>query len=335
MTSRRLALLVLVLAIAAGAVVLALHGSRKTSVAAVHLDAGLKGPFNFVAYGDARFHDPADTAAANATVRVALVQAIADVNPAFVCFSGDLVFNGFDENDWKIWDSETSPWREKKIPVYPSLGNHEFRGNLRTAMGNYFKRFPDLKGSHYYSVRAANTLLLALDSSQEEVIGPQGEWLIKQLDQVPSDVNFVFLMLHHPLYTSSSESGQFPGGHPARSWEQALAKLLEDRQAHAPYRIAVFSGHVHNYERHEHGGVTYFVSGGGGARPVLIPRAKSDLYQSSEVNFHYLFVQVNGQRSTITMNRVDMSSGKAVWMQPDKVTIAAPGAAAAAGAGGP
>jgi hypothetical protein len=53
------------------------------------------------------------------------------------------------------------------------------------------------------------------------------------------------------------------------------------------------------------------------------------------VNFHYLFVQVNGQRLTITMNRIDMSSGKAEWTQPDKVTITAPGAAAAAGAGGP
>ena len=45
---------------AAGAVVLVLHGSRKTPVEAVHLDAGLKGPFNFVAYGDARFHGGID-----------------------------------------------------------------------------------------------------------------------------------------------------------------------------------------------------------------------------------------------------------------------------------
>ena len=52
------------------------------------------------------------------------------------------------------------------------------------------------------------------------------------------------------------------------------------------------------------------------------------------MNFHYLFVQVNEQRTTITMNRVDMSSGKAVWTQPDKVTIAAPGMAAAARAAG-
>ncbi len=329
MTSRRVAFVVLVLAIAAGAVLLAVHEVRKSPDEVVQLHRDVKGPFNFVAYGDARFHDPADTTAANPAVRLALAQAIAEVNPAFICFSGDLVLNGSDESDWKIWDRETSPWREKGIPVYPSLGNHEFRGSLQTAMGNYFKRFPDLKDSHYYSVRASNTLLLALDSSQEEVRGPQGEWLIKQLDRIPSDVNFVFLMLHHPLYTSSLDSGPYAGGHPARRWEQALGKLLEDRQAHAPYRIAVFSGHVHNYERHEHGGITYFVSGGGGARPVLIERAPSDLYQGTGVNFHYLFVQVNDQRATITMNRLDMSSGKPLWTQPDRVTIAVPAVAAA------
>ena len=34
-------------------------------------------------------------------------------------------------------------------------------------------------------------------------------------------------------------------------------------------RIVVFSGHVHNYERHEHGGVTYFVDRG--SRSACLP----------------------------------------------------------------
>jgi len=49
--------------------------------------------------------------------------------------------------------------------------------------------------------------------------------------------------------------------------------MLEARQAHAPFRIVVFNGHVHNYERHEHGGITYFVTGGGGAHAYPIERA--------------------------------------------------------------
>ena len=73
-------------------------------------------------------------------------------------------------------------------------------------------------------------------------------------------MDFVFIVLHHPPYTSSSDAKTFGGGHSARSQEQKLAKTLEARQQNLRARIVVFSGHVHNYERHEHGGVTYFVT---------------------------------------------------------------------------
>lgn len=309
-----------------------LPGCAKKSIAQttttdLHLD--LKTPFRFVAYGDTRFHDPKDTEPANPAVRVALVQAIAAVDPAFICFTGDIVYNGYDVNDWKVWDDESSIWREKKIPVYPALGNHDLHGKEATALANYFQRFPDLNHSRYYSLRAANALLLVLDSSQEEASGPQGQWLAGRLDHVPSDVDFVFVMLHHPPYTSSSNAKMFGGGHSSRSPEHDLAKMLEERQAHAHFRIVVFAGHVHNYERHEHGGVTYFVTGGGGAHAYPIERAPDDPFQSKEINYHYLLVEVAQDQLNITMNRLDLSSGKAVWTQPDAVTIRVPAAALA------
>jgi acid phosphatase type 7 len=297
----------------------------------LHLD--LKTPFRFVAYGDTRFHDPKDTDAANPPVRVALVQAIAKVDPAFICFTGDVVYNGYDKDDWKVWDSETSIWRDKKIPVYPALGNHDLHGSEEIALNNYFQRFPDLKNSRYYSVRAANTLIVVLDSSLDETSGPQGQWLTDKLDRVPADVDFVFLMDHHPPYTSSSDAKMMGGGHSARSKEQALAKMLEERQARVPYRMVFFSGHVHNYERHEHNGVTYFVTGGGGAHAYPIERAPSDPYQSKEINYHYLLVEVDHQQLKVTMNRLQLIGGKEVWTQPDSVQISVPAAAAAQAAG--
>ena len=298
------------------------RSSPQTS--AVDLRLEVKTPFRFVAYGDTRFHDPNDFEAANPPVRVALVQAIAETNPAFICFTGDIVYNGNDGGDWKVWDSETSIWRDKKVPIYPALGNHDLHGDPAIALGNYFHRFPDLKNSRYYSVRAANALVLVLDSSLDEVGGSQGLWLADKLDHVPADVDFVFLMLHHPPYTSSSDAKTHGGGHSARSPEQALAKTLEQRQAHARYRIVVFSGHVHNYERHEHGGITYFVTGGGAAHAYPIERAADDPFQSEQVNYHYLLVEVDGQQLKVTMNRLDLTSGKAVWTQPDLVKIASP-----------
>ncbi|MGA7293040.1 MAG: metallophosphoesterase [Terriglobales bacterium] len=230
-------------------------------------------PFYFVAYGDSRFHDPKDTEAANPTVRQALVQAIAQTSPAFIVFTGDIVYNGYDKDDWKVSDAETAVWREKKIPVYPVLGNHDLHGNENVALANYFERFPDLRNSRYYSLRAGNTLLLALDSSQDETSGPQGQWLTQKLDRLPSDINFVFIVLHHPPYTSSSDMKLFGGGHSAR--------------------------------------------------------AKDDPFQSKEVNYHYLQVEVERGTVKITMHRLDMTSSKAVWTEPDSVTISLPAAKAA------
>ncbi|MFZ1916515.1 MAG: metallophosphoesterase [Terriglobales bacterium] len=296
--------------------------------APVALSVSVEVPFRFVAYGDTRFHNPADTEASNSIVRVALVRAIADANPAFICFTGDIVYNGYDENDWKTFDSETGIWREKHIPVFPALGNHEFHGDEKTDLANYFARFRELKNSRYYSVRAGNALFLVLDSSVDEVSGPQGQWLTSKLDTIPSDVDFVFVMLHHPPYTSSSMNMRGEG-HSARSSEQALARLLEERQAHARARFVVFSGHVHNYERHDHGGVTYFVSGGGGAHAYPVRRAPEDPYQSKEVNYHYLLLEVDQRKLKVTMNRLQLEKGKAVWTQPDSITISAPAAQAA------
>src|ERR1700751_926521 len=164
---RSLAKTALVLFVAATLLALACctnKSSAQTS-SSVDLQLDVKTPFRFVAYGDTRFPDPKDLEPANPAVRVALVQAIANTNPAFVCFTGDIVYNGNDNDDWKVWDSETSVWREKKIPIYPALGNHDLHGDPKIALGNYFQRFPDLMSSRYYSVRIANVLMLVVDSS--------------------------------------------------------------------------------------------------------------------------------------------------------------------------
>jgi Icc-related predicted phosphoesterase len=280
-------------------------------------------PFRFIAYGDTRFTDPRNTDASNPSVRQALVQAIADAHPAFISIGGDIAYRGDDVNDWKIWDKETAVWSEKKIPVYPALGNHDLYGDQKVALANYFQRFPDLQNNRYYSVRAANTLLMVLDSSLDETSGPQGQWMAHEMDTLPSDVDFVCLVLHHPPYTESSDEAA-GGGHSARHPEQTLAQMLEERQRRTRARFVVFAGHVHNYERYEHNGVTYFVTGGGGARPYMVPRKPGDPLFGKAVNYHYLLVEVDRGKMKITMNRLELAEGKASWTTPDSVEITAP-----------
>jgi Icc-related predicted phosphoesterase len=291
----------------------------------VELHPQISLPFRFVAYGDTRFTDPKNTDAANAVVRQTLIQAIADAHPAFISIGGDIAYKGGSANDWQIWDKETAVWRENKISIYPALGNHDLYGDEKVALANYFQRFPDLQNNRYYSVRAANTLLLMLDSSLGETSGPQGQWVAHELDTLPADVDFVCLVLHHPPYTDSSDQ-IFGGGHSARHSEQAMAQMLEERQTHTRARFVVIAGHVHNYERHEHGGVTYFVTGGGGAHPYLIRRKPGDPLLGKDVNYHYLLVEVDRGKMKVTMNRLELANGKATWSTPDSVQITTPAA---------
>jgi Icc-related predicted phosphoesterase len=308
------------------------QSTEKQPAAANHIALELRvgSAYRFVAFGDTRFHDPADTEAANPAVRHALVEAIDKEKPEFVSIGGDIVYNGENGKDWEVWDSETAAWKQSKIPVYPTLGNHDLKGNEAKALSNYFARFPDLQESRFYSVKLGKSVMLVLDSALDEIGGTQGDWLKEQLGKVSPETPFVFMVFHHPPYTSSSDEKQFGGGHTARGTEKALAQLLEERQKQIRARIIVFSGHVHNYERHEHNGVTYFVTGGGGAHAYPVPRTPDDLYQDKGINYHYLLVVVDGDRATITMNKVDFMDGKAVWTKPDERTIVPPNALPAA-----
>jgi len=296
------------------------------SLKTVSLQTKIPSTFSFVAYGDTRFHDPTDTTASNPAARRALVAAIDREHPAFISIGGDIVYVG-DSPDWNTWDSETAVWREHKIAIYPALGNHDVKGDLQKALENYFARFAELQQSRFYSVRTENTVMLILDSNIDELSGAQGTWLRSQLDHIPATTDFVFLVFHHPVYTSSSDEKVLGGGHSSRTREEEVGKLLEEKQQHLRARILVFNGHVHNYERHEHGGVTYFVTGGGGAHAYPITRKPGDLYQDGGINYHYLLVQVDHNHATVTMNKLDFSNGKEVWTQPDKASFAAPAAA--------
>jgi Icc-related predicted phosphoesterase len=297
----------------------------QTPPVAIHLNHSNQ--IHFVAYGDTRFTNPADVNAANPEARRELVKAIARAHPEFITIGGDIAYNGNDPNDWTVYDSETAIWREKHIRVFPALGNHDLHGNLAISLSNYFKRYPELQQCRYYSVRTGNLLMLTLDSSLDETTGAQGDWLKSRISAITPEIDFVVIVLHHPPYTSSSDDRRFGGGHSARTPEQALAQFLEQRQKEMRARIVVLSGHVHNYEHHEHGGVVYFVTGGGGAHAYPIERRPTDLFQSMQINYHYIDIKVQPGKMVAVMNRLEFKNGIPTWTQVETVNIIVPAAA--------
>ena len=90
-------------------------------------------------------------------------------------------------------------------------------------------------------------------------------------------------------------------------------------------RVIVVGSHVHNYERFERDGVTYLVSGGGGAKPLPVLRMSGELSGlRTSVNFHYLRFTLQGGRLTVTMVRFEAAEpAEDPWSEPDRFEISA------------
>lgn len=284
------------------------------------LDTGIKAAFSFDAYGDIRFMDPSNTRDSDPVRRKLIVEKIAQDRPDFLLISGDLVANGSDANQWKVFDRETAPLRDAGIKIYPALGNHDLRGDLPTALSNYFQRFTYLLDSRYYSVRAGNVLVLTLDSSLDHPGGEEMQWLDKQIDSLSKDVDFVVVQLHHPPLTRSRDE-MFGGGHSPRGQEQAMAKFLESRQAKTRARFIVIAGHVHNYERYEEGGVTFITTGGGGATPYMIQRQPNDAYKDPGPTYHFCHFDVEPGKLTMHMEKLELDGNKPHWTERDSFEV--------------
>jgi hypothetical protein len=290
-------------------------------------DAALPTPLVFVAYGDMRFTDPAETKASNPAARLALVARVAHEEPAAIFVNGDLTWHGVPA-DYAEYRSETAIWRDKHLHVYPALGNHEFSGcGQPQCLTLWWKEFPELQGRRWYSVAlGSRVFVVALDSNASLLPGSeQRVWLENQMAALDPGVRLVFVVMHHPpLADVQTVKLQ---DHNPRPNEQALAGFLEGIAARSQARFIVSAGHIHNYERLERTGVVYLVSGGGGARPYEIDRTPADLYRGADFpNFHYLRFELKAKTVVGEMIRLGDSAAPAPgkWEVRDRFELTLP-----------
>jgi hypothetical protein len=263
-----------------------------------------------VVYGDMRFTGPNNTTDTDPRARKWLVDRIAQEKPDALLVTGDLPLRGSDNADWDVYRRETMPWTEEHLRVYPTIGNHEIVPPPEAqGMANYFAEFPWLGGRRWYSVLIGCVQIISLDSNGGRSTTtfnpgePQRVWLESQLNHLHPEVKFVFILTHMPLINDvqSEMIADLP--------ETSEVKLRRYLEAQAPLHHAKFvvaSGHVHNYERFEHGGISYIVTGGGGAKPYpIFARNPEDLYrQPGFPNFNYVVVMVHGMQADATMYRI-------------------------------
>ena len=286
-------------------------------------------PLRVIAYGDMRFADPSITDGTNPKVRRWLAEKIGEEKPQALLLTGDMPFVGSRAADWEEYRRETASWKQDGFPVFPTIGNHEIRGDGVKGIANYLENFPEIAGHRYYSAVLGPVEVLALDMiSPANPHSEQYRWFAAQLEHVPDQVEFLFILYHTP-WVADTQS-QMIASLPTKDG-LALRTLLEQHVGRMHAKVVVFNGHIHNYERFEQHGIEYVVTGGGGAAPYpLLFRGVHDLYRDPGYPvFHYLTIEVREHTLHAVMWKVaDPAAAELKVEQKDSFTIRAAGAPA-------
>jgi acid phosphatase type 7 len=279
---------------------------------------------HMIAYGDMRFTNPAVTGVTNPRVRKWLVDRIAEEKPQVLLLTGDMPFTGADPADWQEFQAETEPWRANSILELPATGNHEIKGGAVAGIANYLKNFPILEDHRYYSALLGSVEVISLDCTGPGAISePQARWFASQLDHLPRQVQYLFILYHMPWMADAQT--RLLLSMPSKN-SLVLRGILETRLNRLHAKVVVFNGHIHNYERFERRGVEYVVTGGGGAQPYpILIRGRSDLYRDTAFPvFNYVTLDLNSAGLHAVMWKVkDPDAPSLSVEQKDEFTIAA------------
>jgi 3',5'-cyclic AMP phosphodiesterase CpdA len=279
----------------------------KTRAAAPHVHPIAFRTGRFAAVGDLQRTSLAEVwRESNDLEREKIIGSIAAENPDFVALLGDLVFRGSSAVGWSRFDRLAAPLAEARIPIVPILGNHEYWVSPRSAMMNFFARFPRLEGRHWHAVRFGPLAIVALDSNKRFLSRDswerQRDWFAGELERGAADpeVRGILVLVHHPPYTNSTVTQD----------ELHVQDAFVPPFRAARKTMAMLSGHVHSYERFFREGKAYVVAGGGGGPRVRLAeggrrRHGDDLFEGPAVrHFHYLLGSVGEEGVDIAMKGI-------------------------------
>jgi len=190
-------------------------------------------------YGDSR---------TNERIHKKIVNNILKLNPVAVFNTGDLVFCKNSSKNWQTFLDITSELRSK-AQYYPIIGNHDKNSK------EYYDIFKLPNNKEWYSVTISKINFIVINSNKSIKTGSeQYNWLVHQLDSSQKTDNYTIVLFHHPPFSSGTHRKD------PKNARKYLVPLFDK------YGVdAVFSGHVHMYERLLVNGIYYFVTGGGGA----------------------------------------------------------------------
>ncbi len=257
--------------------------------------------FTFAVYGDPR---PGESQS-HRTHRMVVAQML-QAEPAFCLVLGDMVDDGSAPAQWEAFFRVEAELRQRSA-IFPVLGDNDYaEGRGRAA--DYFPKAGRgpyhfaWGGLHFFGMSAWGSRG-AQPESEIDADSEQLRWLADKLAEPEvRQAPFRVLFLHDPIYTSRGRSAVVL----QRAWEPLIRRGGID--------LVLASWHL--YERSQHNGVTYIVSGGAGAE--LAPMTKNPAFASQVVarRHHYCRVDVGPGAMQIRAIAEDGTVLDAVTLQP-------------------
>lgn len=225
--------------------------------------------FRFAIYGDSRSGE---------TIHQEIVSKLIAAKPSLILTTGDVVESVLSKSQWEKFDEITEHFRQNQITLYPAVGNHDVF-QKKWATDAYKARVPEPSrpGSTklFYAFDKGKVRFISINSLRTKKLQPgqtQYEWLESELRDARATGKFIIPYFHIALFSI--------GNHGSK---ESLQKLLHPLFLQYGVKL-VFQGHDHNYYRTlrcgsansptkvntkcasgDLTGITYVVSGGGGA----------------------------------------------------------------------
>jgi hypothetical protein len=163
---------------------------------------------------------------------------------AFVLLAGDLVDNGWQQEQWR--DEFLAPAHElmARVPFYPVYGNHEANTDLYRHYFHLPANGTEGLEEHWWFLDRGNTRVIGLDSNFPYATEPQLEWLQGVLDEacVDDDLDFVISQLHHPFLSEVWPPGEL-------DFTGQVIELLDTFSTTCGKPAVHLFGHTHAYSR--------------------------------------------------------------------------------------
>jgi len=227
--------------------------------------------------------------------------------PAFILHLGDLTARGSSKKHWDEFDDLNKALREKSIPCFPVLGNHELYGNDKVGLEYYFSRFPHLMNRRWYSFTWKNVGLILLDSNFSDLTPEQTDlqekWYWGELERFNHDekLDHIIVCCHHPPFTNSQVVA--PSEKSKRYFADPFMRFQKTR--------IFFSGHGHTYERFQAKDKIFIVGGGGGGprhKVYIDPQKRrfDDLFPGPGLRFfHFCEIALWGKGLNYRVQRLE------------------------------